>query len=62
VPSPFTQALSKLDAEAFQSLYGRWDPLTPDAVARLLAPTTLRWYVAHRWFFGGCTGGGAPRG
>jgi hypothetical protein len=46
VPSPFTQALSKLDAEAFQSLYGRWDPLTPDAVARLLAPTTVRWYVA----------------
>jgi hypothetical protein len=46
VPSPFTQVLSKLDAEAFQALYGRWDPLTPDAVARLLAPTTLRWYVA----------------
>lgn len=46
MPSPFTQALSKLDAEAFQSLYGRWDPLSPDAVARLLAPTTVRWYVA----------------
>ena len=46
MPSPFTQALSKLDQEAFQSLYGHWDPLTPDAVARLLAKTTLRWYVA----------------
>jgi hypothetical protein len=46
VPSPFTEVLSKLDAEAFQSLYGRWDPLTTDAVARLLAPTTVRWYVA----------------
>ena len=46
MPSPFTQALSKLDELAFQSLYGRWDPLTPDAVARLLAQTTVWWYVA----------------
>ena len=45
MPSLFTQAMSKLDEVAFQSLYGRWDPLTPDAVARLLAQTTLRWYV-----------------
>jgi hypothetical protein len=46
VPNRIIQALGELDDEAFQLLYGRWDPLTPDAIARLLARTTVRWYVA----------------
>jgi hypothetical protein len=46
VQSLFTEALNELDEEAFQSLYGRWDPLSPDAVAQLLASTTVGWYIA----------------
>jgi hypothetical protein len=35
-----------LDEAAFRSLYGRWDPLTPSAVAGLLAGSGIRWYIA----------------
>ncbi len=39
-------ALKDLDEEAFQLLYGRWDPLEPDQVADLFSEASLRWYVA----------------
>jgi hypothetical protein len=46
VPSPFSEATASLDEEAFQALFGRWDPLEPEAVRRMLGPTTVRWYIA----------------
>jgi hypothetical protein len=45
MPRDFQQAVNELDEESFQLLYGRWEPLLPSAVAKLLAGTTVRWYV-----------------
>jgi hypothetical protein len=46
MPSPFTDAVNNLGEEAFQSLYGRWDPLEPADIANLFAGTSIRWYIA----------------
>ncbi len=46
MPRDFQQAVTELDEESFQLLYGRWDPLLPAAVAELLAGTGVRWCVA----------------
>lgn len=46
VTDAFAAALNDLDEEAFQLLYGRWDPLEPAQVADLFAEASLRWYVA----------------
>jgi hypothetical protein len=46
VRSAFARALDGLDEEQFQSLYGRWDPLTPAQVADLLAGSGVRWLIA----------------
>jgi hypothetical protein len=42
----FAKAINDLDEEAFQSLYGRWDPLEPAQVAELLAGAPVRWWIA----------------
>ncbi len=39
------EALEALDEEAFQRLYGRWDPLEPRQVAELLDGTSVRWWI-----------------
>ncbi len=44
--SPLSTAINELDSEQFQSLYGRWEPLSPAAVARILGPAGVRWYIA----------------
>ena len=41
-----SQIVNALEHDAFQSLYGRWDPLEPAAVAALLAEADVRWYIA----------------
>jgi hypothetical protein len=46
VTDAFAAALNDLDEEAFQLLYGRWDPLEPNQVAELFSGASLRWYVA----------------
>jgi hypothetical protein len=46
VTDALAAALNDLDEEAFQLLYGRWDPLEPGQVADLFSGTSLRWYVA----------------
>jgi hypothetical protein len=46
VPSAFARAINSLGQEQFQSLYGRWDPLPPAEVARLLAASSIWWYIA----------------
>jgi hypothetical protein len=46
VTDAFAAALNQLDEEAFQLLYGRWDPLEPAQVADLFSEASLRWYVA----------------
>lgn len=46
MPSDFARIVNGLDEEAFQSLYGRWDPLEPAAVAELLSGSGVRWYIA----------------
>jgi hypothetical protein len=43
------KVISELDEESFQSLYGRWDPLDPPQVARLLAGSGVRWWIAGGW-------------
>jgi hypothetical protein len=42
----FVKAINDLDEEAFQLLYGRWDPLEPERVADLLSPSSVRWWIA----------------
>ena len=42
----FTKAIRNLDEEAFQLLYGRWDPLEPEQVADLLSSSSVRWWIA----------------
>jgi hypothetical protein len=41
----FAQAVHDLDEEAFQLLYGRWDPLEPEQVADLLSSASVRWWI-----------------
>jgi hypothetical protein len=43
--STFARALDRLDEEQSESLYGRWDPMTPPQVAGLLADSSVRWWV-----------------
>jgi len=43
---PFLEAVDGLDEEAFQALYGPWEPLAPDEVAELLAASGMRWWIA----------------
>ena len=44
--SAFAKAINGLDEEAFQALYGRWDPLEPAQVAELLRGSSVRWWIA----------------
>ena len=44
--SAFAKAINDLDEQAFQALYGRWDPLEPGQVATLLRASTVRWWIA----------------
>lgn len=45
-PQALAAATNALDEEAFQALYGRWDPLEPTAIAQLLASAPVRWHIA----------------
>ena len=45
VSDAFVKAINDLDEEAFQLLYGRWDPLPPRQVADLLSPSSVRWWI-----------------
>jgi hypothetical protein len=45
----FNQATNAMDEEAFQALYGRWDPLEPAQVAELLSAAPVRWWIAGGW-------------
>lgn len=38
-----------MDEEAFQRLYGRWQPLEPNGVHDLLAHAPFRWWLAGGW-------------
>lgn len=42
----FVNKVNDLDEEAFQSLYGRWEPLEPGQVADLFSGSSLRWWIA----------------
>jgi hypothetical protein len=42
----FARAIDSLSEEQSQSLYGRWEPLTPPQVADLLAGSSVRWWIA----------------
>jgi len=46
VSDAFARAINKLDEQAFQSLYGRWDPLEPAQVAKLFSAAPVRWWIA----------------
>jgi hypothetical protein len=46
VSEAFARAINNLDEEAFQALYGRWDPLEPAQVADLFPAASVRWWVA----------------
>jgi hypothetical protein len=51
------RAINDLDEDAFQSLYGRWNPLEPAQVGELLSTSTAQW-----WIVGGrAVRAGAPR-
>jgi hypothetical protein len=41
VSDAFTAAINNLDEDAFQLLYGSWNPLEPRQVADLLSPSPL---------------------
>jgi hypothetical protein len=43
--SAFGRAANDLDEEAFQALYGPWDPLSPGQVAELFAGSAVWWWV-----------------
>lgn len=38
--------MNDLDEESFQALYGRWSPMEPAAVARLLEESGVQWWIA----------------
>ena len=42
----FAKKINDLDEEAFQALYGRWDPLEPAQVAELFRAPSARWWIA----------------
>lgn len=42
----FVKAINDLNEEAFQLLYGRWDPLQPEREADLLSPSSVHWWIA----------------
>lgn len=42
----FARAINDLDEDAFQALYGRWEPLEPAQVAELLRAASVRWWIA----------------
>jgi hypothetical protein len=44
--SAFVKKINDLDEEAFQALYGRWDPLEPAQVAELFRAPSVRWWIA----------------
>jgi hypothetical protein len=44
--SAFAKKINDLDEEAFQALYGRWDPLEPAQVAELFRAPSVRWWIA----------------
>jgi hypothetical protein len=44
--SALAKAVNNLDEQAFQALYGRWDPLDPAQVAELFAASSVRWWIA----------------
>ncbi len=46
VDDAFARAINDLDEEAFQALYGRWDPLPPAGVAELFPAASVRWWIA----------------
>jgi hypothetical protein len=46
VTDAITTAINNLDEEAFQALYGRWDPLEPAQVAELFLAASVRWWIA----------------
>jgi hypothetical protein len=46
VGNAVAEAINGLDEEAFQSLYGRWDPLEPAQVAGLFSAAPVRWWIA----------------
>ena len=41
----FVKAINELGEEAFQLLYGCWNPLEPQQVADLLSPSSVRWWI-----------------
>jgi hypothetical protein len=43
--SAFARAANALDEEAFQAVYGPWDPFKPSEVAELFAGSAVRWWV-----------------
>jgi hypothetical protein len=46
VPDAFAAAINALDEDAFQLLYGSWNPLEPRQVADLLSSSPIRWCIA----------------
>jgi hypothetical protein len=42
----FAQVVNALDEDAFLALYGRWDPMLPEAAAELLAGSGVHWWIA----------------
>jgi hypothetical protein len=46
VGDAFARTINNLDEEAFQALYGRWDPLQPAQVAELFPAVPVRWWIA----------------
>lgn len=47
--SVFARTINDMDHEAFQALYGRWDPLEPVEVAELFGASSVRWWIAGGW-------------
>ena len=46
MPRTVSQVVNEFEHERFEALYGRWEPLSPAAVARILGSTKVRWYIA----------------
>jgi hypothetical protein len=46
VSDAFREAIGRLDEDAFQALYGSWDPVAPQEVAELLAGAGVSWWIA----------------
>src|SRR6184192_374224 len=50
--------VNELPEDAFQRLYGRWEPLTPPEVASVFEGAPFRWWIAGGW---AAEASGAPR-